>query len=246
MRTLKRGMRGPDVKILTQDLVELGYLDKSVASFNSTVHVAVMDFQARHLDPRGRPLVSDGIVGALTWAAISHSGESPCKPFDRQPIVVPVGESERGRAALSIGLQEFQAGAVEIGANNSGKWVEGYLNGLAPAPANWCAAFVSYCFDKSGEMPFNYSLGARDIRNQFKRKGWTYELADEEPSPGDICFWWRGRPKGWQGHIGLVWKVEDGILYTLEGNKGRFPARVNIFDYVLSRVPKLLGFGRVS
>ena len=94
-------------------------------------------------------------------------------------------------------------------------------------------------------MPFNYSLGARDIRNQLRRKGWTYELGGPDPMPGDLVFWWRGRPKGWQGHIGFVWKTENGILYTVEGNKGAFPARYNTFQYVLSQMPKVLGFAQI-
>lgn len=35
------------------------------------------------------------------------------------------------------------------------------------------------------------------------------------------------------------------MLYSIEGNKGGFPAPVGVFDYVLSRIDKLLGFGSV-
>jgi hypothetical protein len=38
---------------------------------------------------------------------------------------------------------------------------------------------------------------------------------------------------------------EHGILFTVEGNKGGFPAPVRVFDYVVSRIDRLLGFGRV-
>jgi len=47
---------------------------------------------------------------------------------------------------------------------------------------------------------------------------------------------------GWQGHIGLVHSVKDGMLYTIEGNRS---PRVQGFSYVLSRVEQLLGFGHV-
>jgi hypothetical protein len=48
---------------------------------------------------------------------------------------------------------------------------------------------------------------------------------------------------GWQGHVGLVHQVKDGMLYTIEGNRS---PRVQGFSYVLSRMDKLLGFGHVT
>ena len=72
------------------------------------------------------------------------------------------------------------------------------------------------------------------------------EPSPENPlQPGDLVFWWRDQPSSWKGHVALVHSVTDGILYTVEGNKGGFPAPVKIFDYVLARMECLLGFGRV-
>lgn len=101
-------------------------------------------------------------------------------------------------------------------------------------------------FDQApGAMPYKYSLGARDVRNQFRRKGWTYDVQQVEPAPGDIVVWWRGTQDGWMGHIGFVHHHADGILHTIEGNRGPFPSHVQSYTYVLSRMEKLLGFGRV-
>lgn len=47
---------------------------------------------------------------------------------------------------------------------------------------------------------------------------------------------------GWQGHIGLVHQLKDGMLYTIEGNK---ISRVQGFSYVFSRMDRLLGFAQV-
>jgi len=152
--------------------------------------------------------------------------------------------SPRGRAALRAAIGELQDNAREIGANNSGRYVEKYLNGVMPAPAEWCAGFVSWCFSQhAAGIPFKYHLGARNIRQQFKQKGWLLEGG--EPEPGDIIVWWRDQPDGWKGHIGLVHRCENGIVYTIEGNRGNFPAYVRGFDYVLGRIDRLLGFGRV-
>ena len=42
------------------------------------------------------------------------------------------GGSIRGRAALEPAIAQMQAGAKEVGSNNSGPWVEKYLNNILP------------------------------------------------------------------------------------------------------------------
>lgn len=244
---LKNGSEGREVLELTRLLRARGFDVPEQAQFDSRVRRAVEGFQARHLDSRGRPLSVDGVVGPLTWWALRNpdQGGLPVPPAPSDGLELPEGGSAAGRAALIAALGEMQQGAGEAGANNSGPWVEKYLDGLTPPPANWCAGFVSWCYRHApGGIPFRYSLGARDVRNQFQRKGWTYAARDGLPEPGDIVVWWRGQQEGWQGHIGLVHHYSDGILYTVEGNKGGYPAPVRVFDYVLSRMDRLLGFGR--
>jgi len=242
---LRQGNRGADVERLTRILKRRGYLEETRGSVDLTVRRAVEEFQARHVDERDEPLVADGVVGPLTWWALEKN-EPASRPGDvrwdqRMP---PEGGSERARAALRTAIAEAKAGAREIGANNSGRFVTKYLNGLTPAPANWCAGFVSWCYSQhSAGIPYSYSLGARDIRQQFKRRAWLLE--DELPEPADIIVWWRGRREGWKGHIGLVHRCSNGLVYTIEGNKGNFPAPVRGFTYTLGRIDKLLGFGRV-
>jgi hypothetical protein len=246
--TLKPGRRGKDVQRLTRLLVDRGHLERTTSQYSKRVTAAVLEFQARHVDSRGRPLVADGIVGPLTWWALQHPENRALlvKPPAARAANMPRGGTPAGRAALRAAIAEMKAGACEVGANNAGRWVNKYLNGIVAAPANWCAGFVSWCYSQAaGGTPFTYSLGARHIREQFRRRGWHFEARDREPEPGDIIVWWRGQPEGWQGHIGLVHHVADGILHTIEGNKGGFPAPVGAFDYVLGRIDKLLGFGRV-
>lgn len=241
---LREDSRGPAVLKLTRILKRRGHLNSSRRSFNRAVRHAVEEFQARHVDERGRPLVVDGLVGPLTWWALENEIEVLAPPVGVDFEAMPAkGGSQRGRAALAVAIDEMKAGAREIGSNNSGGFVKKYLNGILEPPANWCAGFVSWCFAQHAVgIPFRYSLGARDIRFRFKSKGWLLE--DEEPEPGDIIVWWRGQPDGWKGHIGFVHHCSHGIVYTIEGNKGAFPARVRGFDYVLGRIERLLGFGR--
>ena len=58
-----------------------------------------------------------------------------------------------------------------------------------------------------------------------------------------MVVWWRVSLSGWSGHAGLVHQAANGILYPLEGNK---TSKVAGFDYLLSRMDKMQGFGEVG
>ena len=251
---LRRGSRGDAVFATTKLLAALGYLPAARKEFDAAVAMAVRAFQSQHLDPRGAPLVPDGIVGPLTLFALdAATGRRPDAEPSRPGLsdTAASGGGSVALAALEMALAEYRRGAGEAGGNNRGSDIRRYLDGRAPEGSDWCAGFVSHCFRAGAaalrqEMPFSYSVGARDIRNQLRNKGWEYKpTLAAPPQPGDIVTWWRGSQAGWQGHIGLVHSCADGVLTTIEGNRGAFPAKVGPFTYVLSRMERLLGFSRI-
>ena len=118
-----------------------------------------------------------------------------------------------------------------------------YLNGLAAEGSSWCAGFVSWCFLQSGPMPFDYTVGARDLLGQLRQAGMGVTPTDADPPrPGDIIVWWRKAPSAWEGHVGLVVDYRGGVLTTIEGNK---TPKVGLFKYTFGKIDKLLGFARV-
>lgn len=88
----------------------------------------------------------------------------------------------------------------------------------------WCACFVSWCANEcgyidSGLIP-KYSLCDTGVQ-WFKDKGeWIDGSA--EPKAGMIIFfdWADDGLDGSSDHTGIVEKVEDGQVYTIEGNSG--------------------------
>ncbi|TVR06076.1 MAG: CHAP domain-containing protein [Salinarimonadaceae bacterium] len=246
---LRKGSTGRAVGELGEALLALGLIEAAPEVFDTRLDRAVRAFQTQNLDPRGEPLVVDGVVGPLTRFAIDVA----LGARDPQSVAAE-GEpgSPIGEAALAVAREEAARGAGEAGGNNRGPDIRVYLDGRAPEGSEWCAGFVSWCHREAArrlgrDMPFRYSLGARDIRNQFRAKGWAYAAsAAQNPRPGDIVVWWRGAQSGWQGHIGLVERCVDGILHTIEGNRGPYPSRVSRYRYVLGRMERLLGFGRID
>lgn len=93
----------------------------------------------------------------------------------------------------------------------------------------WCALFVSWCGDQtglraSGQIPF-FSFVSDGV-DWFKSKGKWIDGSEINSSnydkriyPGMIIFFdWE--PDGKPNHVGIVTKVADGCIYTVEGNSG--------------------------
>ncbi len=247
---LEEGDLGPEVSELQRRLVARGYPIDVDGDFGPQTYQAVRAFQSQNLDQHGQPLVVDGKVGPLTWWSLTHDKPDvqPPSAVDYTQMPPPeLGGSAVGRRALEAAIGELTAGAREIGGNNRGPFVKKYLQpaGLDEGEM-WCASFASWCLlQASGanknQMPVPYCAGARALLGKFQDKGWASKpQSGYRPVPGDLVFWWRVRLDAWEGHVGLVHQVRDGMLYTVEGN--RSPA-VQGFSYVFSRMDQLLGFG---
>ena len=250
MDTLRKGDQGPQVSQLQQLLTRRGYAAPGTGVFDTRTWQALRAFQIQNLDQHGQPLVVDGVAGPLTWWSLQNPKPAIVTPSAVDYTVLPAtGGSARGRAALASAIAELKAGAGEQGGDNRGPFVRKYLAPAGLAEGNpWCASFVSYSFLQGAggdraEMPFPSVPSARSLLAEFKDKGWASTPGDGYmPQPGDIVVWWRVSLAGWLGHTGLVHSVQDGMLYTIEGNRS---PNVQGFSYVLSRMDKLLGYGHV-
>lgn len=266
---LKYRDRGDEVYRVTELLVEAGLLDEPKRDYDNEVRSAVRAFQSHNIDPRGRPLEVDGKVGPLTLWSLENEDQSVAfTPVDDSWYDIldeldmdAEDDSVRLRNNLvRVALEEMRAGAGEVGGNNQGPWVAKYLRMPESALTTrhaWCAGFASWCLhtacDELGlEPPIKYTGGARRIRRMARKSphmvtyGEGEGPQDWEPITGDFVVWWRESKSSWKGHVGIVHSFKNGILYVIEGNRGRYPSSVRVYDYVYGRIPKLLGFARIS
>ena len=90
----------------------------------------------------------------------------------------------------------------------------------------WCACFVSWCANECGYIDAGVIpkfAGCTGGSNWFKDRG-QWQDGGYEPHPGDLIFFdWN--EKGGSGpqddvpdHVGIVERVENGVVYTVEGN----------------------------
>ena len=92
----------------------------------------------------------------------------------------------------------------------------------------WCACFVSWCANKCGYLDAGViprTAGCISGSDWFKDRG-LWQDNSYEPRPGDIIYFdWdekgsSGPQDGLADHVGIVEKVENGMVYTVEGNSG--------------------------
>lgn len=92
-----------------------------------------------------------------------------------------------------------------------------------PSRVEWCAIFVSWCAGQcglldSGAMPKFSGVGTGV--NWFQSRG-QWLPGSATPEPGMIIFFkWYGSDSLIADHVGIVEQVENGRVYTIEGNSG--------------------------
>lgn len=112
-----------------------------------------------------------------------------------------------------------------------------------PSRVEWCACFVSWCANECGYLDSNVIpkfAGCDYGMDWFKDRGYWADRG-AEPTAGMIIFfdWMKDGQDGSPDHVGIVQKVENGIVYTIEGNSGD-SCRIN--QYSISN-SEILGYG---
>lgn len=180
-------------------------LDVNNSNFGDSTAAVVKQFQKKH------GLISDGVVGPLTWDALYGKLTCDCKE----------GGSYINEVISTLATQ---VGVKEKTGKNDGEQVEAYLKsiGLGKGYA-WCQAFLYWGFwmaSKTLSMPnpMPKTGGVLDNWNKSKK----YQVAKgERPKVGDVFIMDFG--KG-QGHDGLITDVQGDYILTIEGNTSADPS----------------------
>lgn len=216
-RAVRKGdSRAEIVRLLQRRLNDVGCGPLGADGiFGDDTASAVKLFQTR------RNLLADGVVGPLTWSEL----------FADRPVVVDRPPAGVLRAALAAALS--QEGVRET-ARNRGPEVDGYLRrvGLDPAHAySWCAAFIYWSYDEGAKTigvanPCIKTAGVLDHWAKAPAAARVYaEDAFNDPSlirPGSVFIVDHGAGKG---HTGIVTRVVDGQIGTIEGNTNQAGSR---------------------
>ena len=132
-------------------------------------------------------------------------------------------------------------------------YAAGYYNGSKQG-ISWCSVFVDWCHymvsgkDKALAQEIScqsgiYGASCTYSMNYYKSAGRFYT---EDPQPGDQIYIGTGKTAE---HTGIVQKVENGMVYTIEGNTSADSGVVSNGGGVFQKSypitsAKILGYGR--
>jgi hypothetical protein len=161
-------------------------------------------------------------------------------------------------AQLALEMARGDIGKGEQGGNNRGQHVRRWGRGRENIAH--CAAFCAYHIEEALEAlthrwvssPLEplirhpkwpkWRLGAKALWREVGKVG----AHVEQPLPGDMVLFERGRTGSWQGHLELVDAVQLGSdrFTTIAANLGPYPAKVKRVERRLGR-DRLIGFVRL-
>ena len=126
----------------------------------------------------------------------------------------PIGKAfytpEGGDAIVDVALSQVG----NVGGEPYWSWY-GFTNHV-----EWCACFVSWCADQCGYLDsgvYPKFSGCVMGMQWFQQRGLWLD-GSMEPSPGMLIFFDWATQDGVPDHVGIVEKVENGMVYTVEGN----------------------------
>lgn len=137
--------------------------------------------------------------------------------------------NEGGPRLLTVALSLYGTAEKPGPGNNPSilQWAKAV--GLAKAykadSVAWCGLFMAYAALQAGWQPPLNPLLARNWQN--------FGMPSEVPMLGDVLVFWRGKPSGPQGHVGIYVGEDAGAYHVLGGNQAD---RVSIKRIAKSRL----------
>ena len=195
--------------------------------------------------------------GYIYWALANYGGYSELNAIEFSDMMAArIGSAGYGdKAYVSHVLRYYPIGRIFMGAGNMAivAVAQSQIGNVGGEPywrwwglsyrVEWCAIFVSWCADQCGYLDAGVlpkTAGVRPYVDWFKERG-QWQGREYEPVPGDIIFFdWES--DGLADHVGIVEKVEDGLVYAIEGNTGNTCAERR---YPVGNAP-IYGFGLPS
>ena len=162
-------------------------------------------------------------VFGLTYKANSNLKDKLLDRYNLVDLKLPQSEPKYGNAHI-VELAGQQLG--NVGGEKFWSWYEIHNNLGFYRRMEWCCVFVSWLryqtgYLQAGEIPMfpNVSKGVAFYKNRGKWQGKHYV-----PSPGDVIFF-DLMLSDRAYHVGMVEKVANGRVYTIEGNYNDMVAR---------------------
>ena len=217
---MKEGAEGRDVKMLQEQLVELGYLSKDDVDrvYGSVTIEAVKEFQKRN------GLSADGMAGEKTLeklysdeAKISKSLEAKNKAEEKAAKEKEKKEKEKGKTSTATAAPKKETRIDKfIKAAKSKIGCEYILGDSGPNTFD-CSGFVTYCLRQAGVSTLRLNAAGFS-----KKSGWKTISSINDIQKGDILFF-KSDTSDRVSHCGIY--IGSGTMIDASSSNGEVVKR---------------------
>ena len=174
---------------------------------------------------------SADVETAAQWEASFARVQLSGKPAED---VLAIAATQMGYRESVKNYYVSDDGLVTRGYTRYGDW-------YGDSYGDWCAMFVSFCIHYAEIEAFPIEAYCPKWIEDLERLDLYKVPSDHIPAPGDLVFF-DHENDGIVDHVGLVEKVEDTDMITIEGNSGDAVARneYELFDKTI------VGYGILS
>ena len=193
--------------------------------------------------------------GYISWALSNYGEYSQSNTVEfSQMMAAQMGWTSYGDAQyVDHVLRYYSLGSVFGGNNAMAQVALSQVGNVGGMPywswygysyrVEWCGCFVSWCAAQCGILDSSipkFAYCPTAVR-WFQDNG-AWQSRDYTPAPGDVIFfdWLKdGRRDGVADHVGIAERVENGLIYTIEGNVNDSCVQG---QYYIG-APEILGYG---
>lgn len=214
-----RGARGIQARRVQEWLTLHKHAIKIDGSFGRITEAAVIAFQEE------KGLTKSGTVDEETWAIL-------VEPMAKAVASIPAEPGDTlGSVFRRTVLQHLENRPREVGGNNCGPWVRGYMRGHdnnegGDADWNWCAGSVTTMLLQAAETlgvepPISYQINCNRLADAAKKAGLFLdgESPDRKEAPTTGIFLEEKTDSTYR-HTGAYLSVKNDVVETVEGNFG--------------------------
>ncbi len=214
--------------LLSSIFWEMNEIDYHTESYTETV-------TETSVDEEGNPVETETTVTrARLYITVTHktaeemADEYGFSADQREQLAELLSDENASLWSSALYGINFSGDIVEVALSQVGNSGDVYWTYMGfESRVDWCACFVSWCANEcgyidAGIIPKTAGCGAGEswfrARDQWHDNSYV-------PNPGDIIYfdWDKEETNGQDGntdHVGIVEKVENGYIYTIEGNSG--------------------------
>lgn len=219
-------MNEDKLQILIGVFWDMNHIDCSTESYTETVTETTIDEEGNSVETETTVTRTRLYITITHKTAEEIADEYGFSSEQREQLAELLSDEYASLWRSALYGIDFSGDIVEVALSQVGNAGDVYWTYMGfDSRVEWCACFVSWCANECGYIDADLipkTAGCVSGESWFRARD-QWQDSSYTPYPGDIIYfdWDKVETNGQDGitdHVGIVEKVENGYIYTIEGN----------------------------